>query len=120
MSRQLCFGGLKPEPPTIRSRRVAERIAKRIVAEVNLDEFYWTTKEVSDRIADVANEIARCGRPATVFARLWKRQPPISCNGERGAHPYGWEGIDERCRAIADEIASEELKKAMVQYERDY
>ena len=95
--------------PTIRDPLVAERIAKRIVAEVNLDEFYWTAAELPDRIWDVTQEIILAGNPRTVFSRLYRKQPPCSCSGERGGHPYGWEGIDEHCDVIADEIANDEL-----------
>lgn len=111
---------LKPPIPTIRSEQVAKRIAERIVAEVNQDDFYWVPEEIEDRIWDVQREIMRCGKPATVFSRLYRQQPPVNCKGERGGHPYGWEGIDEHCREIADEIAEEELKSAVKEYKRRY
>jgi len=78
-----------PPKPTIRSEHVARLVAERIVCEVNVDEFYWTRDEVPDRIADVAKEIMRCGRPATVFGRLWRQQPPVNCRGDRGRHREG-------------------------------
>jgi predicted DNA-binding protein (UPF0278 family) len=104
----------------MRTERVAKAIAARIVAEVNLDDFYWTPEEVPERIEDVTKEIVRCGRPASVFYRLWKQQHPISDSGLRADDPYGWEGIDEHCRHIGNEIAREEVQKAVDQYERDY
>lgn len=118
--KQKCFDDLRPDPPTIRTARVAHAIAARIVKAVNLDEFYWTFEELPERIADVEREIVRCGRPASVFERLHRQQPPVSDGGERGGHPYGWEGIDEHCYHIADEIAAEELEKALCEYKRDY
>ena len=95
--KQACFLGLKPPVPTMRTPRVARAIAQRIVKTVNDDDFYWEPEEVPERIADVTEEIVRCGRPATVFSRLDKR--------DTDANHYGWEDIDEHCRAIADEIA---------------
>lgn len=103
----------RPPRPTIRHERVAMKIAKRIISEVNLDDFYWKPSELPDIIEDVAFEIMRCGRPATVFGRLLSKQPLASCNGERITHPYGWEGIDDHCRYIADDIAAEELQAAI-------
>lgn len=118
--QQLCFPGLKPSKPTIRTPRVAERIAKRIVAAVNLDEFYWESSEIPDRVFDVAQEIMCCGRPATVFGRLQRKSPPVTNapRSERVCHPYGWEGIDEHCREIADEIETEELRRAIGEWQR--
>lgn len=116
--KQLRFPTLRscrPPRPTIQSERVATAIARRIVAEVNLDDFYWEPEEISERIADVSDEIQRCGRPETVFSRLHKRQHLVSCSGE-----YGWEGIDEHCRAIADEIAAEELQAAIQWWRKRY
>ena len=120
MAKQQCFPGLKPPRPTIRTERVARRIAERIVKEVNLDDFYWTLEELPERIEDVTREIVRKSTPATVFKRLYRQQQPISDKGERGAHPYGWEGIDEHCRHIAAEIATEELERAQAEWRRDY
>jgi len=109
---QLCFPKLKPPKPTIRTSHVAERIARRIVAEVNLDDFYWELEEVPECVEDVKQEIMRCGRPATVFDRL----------SRKGVIPikYDWDGIDEHCRHIGDRIAKEELERAMTEYRRDY
>lgn len=115
-----CMKSCRPPKPTFTSERVATAIARRLVAEVNLDEFYWEADEIEERILDVRDEIMRAGRPTTVFTRLWKRQPPVSCNGERGAHPYGWDGIDEHCRAIADGIAEEELQAAIKWWRERY
>ena len=111
---------IRPPKPTIRDPIVAERIARRIVAEVNLDEFYWKTAELSDRIWDVQQEIVRCGNVPTVFSRLYRKQPPVSDRGDRGGHPYGWEGIDEHCRCIADDIAVEEVAKAVATWNERY
>ena len=120
MSKQTCLPGLNPMPPTMRTPSVAHRIAERIVKEVNLDDFYWTPDELPERITDVAKEIVRVGRPGSVFSRLWKRQPPFNDDGERGGHPYGWEGIDEHCRHIAGEIAEEEVEAAVEKHRRNY
>lgn len=123
MGKQLRFASmrsLRPPRPTIQDEGVALSIARRIVAEVNLDEFYWAADEVPDRIYDVQQEIMRAGNPAEVFDRLWCRQPPINCRGERGGHPYGWECIDEHCRHIADDIARDELAKARAAYAKRY
>lgn len=109
---------LKPPRPTIRTQAVARRIAQRIVSEVNLDEFYWERHEIEDRVDDVTREIMRVGRPRTVFHRLYLQQPLF--DGQRGGDPYGWEGIEEHCESIADEIADEELRKAVEEYERRY
>lgn len=120
---QLRFPSLRrvrPPRPTIRDERVALAIAKRIVTGVNPDNFHWDDCEIKDRIFDVQQEIMRCGRPATVFGRLRQRQPPVSCDGRRSAHPYGWEGIAEDCREIADEIAQQELATAVVHYIKRY
>lgn len=119
--KQLLFPGMpRPPRPTIRSETVALAVARRIIAEVNLDEFYWAENEIPDRIFDVQHEIMRCGRPATVFVRLERQQNLAGCTGERTTHPYGWNGIDERCRAMAPEIAKEELAAAIVDYESRY
>jgi hypothetical protein len=123
MEKQLRFETMKsvrPPVPTIRTPDVAERIARRIIAEVNLDDFYWEPGEIEDRVYDVTQEIARCGRPANVFSRLYQRQPPFNDRGDRGGHPFGWEGIDEHCRHIADEIAEEELDAARKHYTERY
>lgn len=120
MSIQFCFSGLKPSPPTIRSRIVAERVAARLVAEVNVDDLYWEPEEIPTRLADVTREIMRYGRPETVFSRLYKQQHPIDDTGRRGGHPYGWEGIDEYCRAIAKGIADEETAKAVGRHKREF
>jgi hypothetical protein len=116
---QRCFDGLRPLPPTIRSRSVAVKVAKRIVKEVNLDDFYWAPEELPDRIADIADEIMRAGNPATVITRLHEKQP-LPDGGIRAGHPYGWGGIDEHCRAIGDEIAAEVVREANTEYRRDY
>ena len=117
---QRCFPGLKPKPPTIRTPRVARRIAERIVAAVNPDEFHWERDELPDRIEDVTREIIRVGHPATVFSRLYQQQPVYADTGRRGGHPYGWEGIAEHCRQIAQEIAEEALQDELEQYQRAY
>lgn len=113
---QLCFRGLKPPKPTIRTEHVARRIAERIVAWCNGDECYWETDELPDRIAEVQTEIMRVGKPATVMARLEHRQPLASCGGERVTHPYGWEFLDDNCRAVGDQIAKEELAIAVAEW----
>ena len=118
MSIQSCFSGMKPPLPTIRSRSVAERVAARLVAEVNIDYFYWEPEEIPTRLADVTHEIMRCGRPETVFSRLYKQQLPIDDTGQRGGHPYGWEGIDEYCRVVAKGLADEETAKAADRHKR--
>lgn len=92
---------------------MAEAIAKRLVAEVNLDDFYWEPEEVPERISDVSDEIQRSGCPATVFSRLVKR-------GSKNWHEYRWEGIDEHCRQIADDIAAEELQQAILWWRKRY
>ena len=106
---------IRPPRPTIRDEAVALRIAERIVAEVNLDEFYWTAAELPDRIWDVQQEIMQCGRLATVFQRLHASEGP-----DVGGGKYGWEGIDEHCRNIADDIAVEEVAKAMKAWKERY
>jgi hypothetical protein len=111
---------MKPKPPTIRTRRVAERIARRIVEYLNPEGCVWDDDELPERLTDVTEEIMRCGRPGTVISRLWKKQPPIDDTGERGTHPYGWEGLDEDCRAIATTIAREELARAKAEYVREF
>ena len=120
MKQQRFAGMPKPDPPTICTEDVALAIAKRLVSEVNLDDFYWSPEEINNRIWDVQQEIMRCGRPATVFSRLERRQPLASCSGERVTHPYGWEGIDEHCRCIGAEIAEEELRCALDEYASRY
>lgn len=120
MTIQLCFSGLRPDPPTLRSRAVAEEIARRIVAEVNLDDFYWEKDELPDRIADVTEEIMGGGKVRTLFTRLHRKQPPYNDKGDLGGHPYGWEGIDEHCRHIADEIADGVLTRHRLDHLRQY
>lgn len=115
-----CMQGIKPPRPTMRTEQVALRIAERIVKEVNLDDYYWEPRELPDRIWDVQQEIIQAGYPAGVFWRLWKKQPLISCKGERGLHPYGWKEIDDHCRHIADGIADEETAKAVAEWRRRY
>lgn len=118
---QLCFPNLRPAPPTIRTPSVARRIAERIVAEVNLDEFYWPKETLPDRIADVAEEIQRCGRPATVFDRLHSAEPFLTDEKrERITGHYGWHGIAEHCEHIADAIAAEELAAAVERHRSEY
>ena len=91
------------------------RIAERIVSEVNLDEFYWTAEELPVRIWDVQQEIMRRGNVPMVFARLHKAE-----GLDVGGGKYGWEGIDEHCRMIGQEIAGEEKAKAIVEWNRRY
>ena len=114
MTHQRCFTGMRPPQPTLRTRAVAEEVARRIVVEVNLDDFYWTAEEVPERIADVAEEIMRVGLPATVFTRLYGKQ------SARSGHPYGWDGIGEHCGHIADDIVTDGVSKAVKDYHRDY
>jgi hypothetical protein len=115
---QHCFPGLRPTKPTIRTPSVARRIAERIVAEVNLDEFYWESEKIPERVEDVAAEIVRCGHPATVFHRLHRAER--KADPEIGGGIYGWEGIEEHCEHIADEIAAEELAAAVERHRREY
>lgn len=115
--KQKTFPGMRPPRPTIRTRRVAERVAVRLVEAVNLDEFYWTREELPERIADVTEEIMRLGFPAAVFKRLHKQERNRLGDG---GHNYGWEGIHEHCGVIADDIACEELERAFVEWDRDY
>ena len=116
MSIQYCFSGMKPKSPTIRSQSVAERVAARLVAAVNVDYFYWEHDEIPSRLADVTQEIMRCGRPGTVFIRL-RKQYPIDA---AGCHPYGWEGLDEHCQSIARVIADEEIATAVDRHKMDF
>ena len=117
MSIQNCFPRMKPPPPTIRNRSVAECIAGRLVAEVNPDYLYWEPEEIPTRITDVTHEIMRCGRPETVFSRLCKQQP---VDDDGCGCPYGWEGIDQYCRGRAREIADEEVAKAVSRHKKDF
>jgi len=103
---------LRPPRPTTRDKKVARRISERLVCEVNLDDFYWEPSEIEDRVLDVTAEIVLNGEPAKVFHRLAKKYT--------GADPYGWEGIDDHCRAIADEIEAEEVQKARREYAKRY
>lgn len=121
--KQLRFPAMttcRPPKPKLTDHRVAEAIARRIVAEVNLGDFYWEPEEIETRVWDVTREIMRVGRPESVFTRLYKQQPPVSCDGRRGGHPYGWDGIDEHCRHIADEIAEQELQAAVHWWRQRY
>lgn len=110
------MAGLRPPRPTIRDERVALRIAERLVYLVNAGDgyFHWSAETVDDRVTDVWREIMRVGRPATVFARLERQQPP------NAPCIYGWEGIDDDCRQAADEIAAEELAAAVKRYDERY
>ncbi len=113
---QITFTGMpRPKRPTIRDEAVALRIAERLVAAVNIDDFYWEADESPDRVLDVQQEIMRVGRVATVFHRLWKRR-----QGDYGSRPYDWEGLDEHCRTIADQIVDEELIVAISRYNIQY
>lgn len=115
------FENIRPPAPTIRDERVALAIARRIVAEVNLDDFYWATEEIPDRVFDVQQELIRGIVPADIFAALELKQPFISCERrERVLHPYGYEGIDEHCRHIANEIADQELETAVDAWRERY
>ena len=116
MRQQLLPIGIVPPRPTIRDEAVAKRIAERIVSQVNLDDFYWEPREIPDRVWDIQHEIMAGTPPACVIERLYWKQPPFNDLGQRGGHPYGWEGIDEYCRDIADDIAAEELKAAVRNY----
>lgn len=123
MIKQLRFKEmrtLRPPKPTIRDVNVALLIAMRIVDEINLDEYYWKFEELPDRICDIQYEIMLAGKPATVFRRLEKKQPIILHNGTRGMWPYGRDGLERHCEAIADDIASEELAKAVKHWYRRY
>lgn len=111
---------LRPPKPTAHDEGVALKIAERIVAEVNLDEFYWTVEEVPQRVDEMVEEIIKKGRPRTVVHRLWKNQPLVSDDGTRGSHPWGWEGIEEHCFAIADKIEAEEVKAAVDHWMKRY
>ena len=112
---------IRPPRPTIRDGVVSLRIAERLVREVNLDEFYWTAAELSDRVWDVQQEIMRHGNVPTVFHRLYRKQPFSTCE-QRGrvTHPYGWDGIDEQCRTVGDDIAFDELAKAVKAWKERY
>jgi hypothetical protein len=112
--------GIKPPPPSYQDEKIAEQIARRIVAAVNMDECYWVAGEIEDVVYDVMLEIMRAGHPRTVFRRLEKRQPPLSCYGERATHPYGWEGIDDHCNHVADDIAADVMAAARAEYKERY
>lgn len=121
--KQLRFPGmkkLKPPRPTIRSEDVALAISKRIVSAVNPDDFHWEPSEIEDRIFDIQQEIMLAGYPATVIGRLWKKQRPCNDKGDRGGHPYGWDGLEQDCRAVAAEIAAEEQDKALTKWNARY
>jgi len=124
MPKQLTFPQTKsivPPRPTIQSERVAYEIAREIVVEVNLDDVYWNADELDDRIFDVQQEIMARGNPASVFDRLYHKQPfRTDEKRERVTAPYGWEGIDEHCRWIADEIAERKLTEATKAWEKRY
>lgn len=111
---------LRPPKPTVNDECVARRIAERIVAEVNLDDFYWTPDETPRLMDEMTGEIMRAGRPRTVVRRLYKNQPLVSDNGQRGGHPWGWEGIEEHCFAIADKIEAEEINAAVEHWQKRY
>lgn len=111
---------LRPPRPSIRDEVVALRIAERLVSEVNLDDFYWTPEELPTRVWEIQQEIMRKGDVRNVFARLYRRQPPVSCSGERGGHPYGWEGIQEHCYEIGQDIADDEQSKAIAKWKARY
>jgi len=118
--KQKCFAGCHPQRPTIRTPHVAEKIARRIVAAVNTDEFYWAADEIEDRVWDIQQELVRRGRPRTVFLRLEHLQRLGAYSRDRVTRPYGWEGIDEHCRDIGDTIAATVLAKAITTWEREY
>ena len=111
---------IQPPFPTIRHERIAKRIAERIVAAVNLDDFYWESGEIADRIYDIQQEIMLGTDPRGVIDALYWKQPPFNCLGQRGGHPYGWDGIHEHCEHIASDIASEELRDAVRAYRRTW
>ena len=113
--------GIIPPRPTLQSERVAYKIAREIVIEVNLDEVYWTAEELDARIFDVQQEIITRGKPAFVFERLYHKQPfRTDEKRERVTAPYGWEGIDEHCQWIADEIAERKLAEAVESWNKRY
>jgi len=105
---------IRPPKPSIRDEAVSLRIAERIVREVNLDEFYWTAEELPDRIFDVQQEIMRCGNVPTVFTRLHKAE------NQDGGGKYGWDGIEDHCRQIGQDLADEEHGKAITEWKRRY
>ena len=106
---------IRPTRPSIRDEAVARRIAERIVREVNMDDFYWTPEELPERIWDTQQEIMRAGNVPTVFTRLHKAE-----GADAGGGKYGWEGIDEHCRHIGQEIADEEHDKAIAEWRSRY
>lgn len=95
--QQLTFKGMpKPKRPSMKTESVALAIAKRIVAEVNFENFYWPEETVEDRIFDVQQEIMRGGRPDGVFGRLWSRKTYTDTTGKVKGSPYCWEHLSQR------------------------
>ena len=107
MSKKLPgFENVRPPKPDMRDERVALAIARRIVDEVNLDDFYWTADEKEDRAYELAVSIVAGGGRSAVFKRL--------------PHAWKWEGIEDHYHDIAEEIAREELAAAIKHWQERY
>lgn len=111
---------LKPPAPSLLDEAVATKIAMRIVTDVNMDEFYWSSDELNERVNDVRDEIMTGGDPGRVFDRLRAKHKPTSASGKREGHPYGFNGIALHCSQIATEITGSELIDAVKRYIERY
>ncbi len=120
--RQLTFPNMpKPKRPSMKTESVALAIAKRIVAAVNIENFYWKPDEIEDRVFDVKQEIIRGGRPDGVFNRLYRRRTFTNTTGRQvHGNPYGWDGLHSHCVLIANEITHEEREKAIQRWSAHY
>jgi len=110
----------KPKRPSMKTESVALAIAKRIVAEVNIENCYWPEETIEDRVYDVQQEIMRGGRPDGVFGRLWTRRTFSDTTGKVKGSPYCWEFLSQHCREIAPAIAQQERDKAVDVWKRRY
>jgi len=107
---------IKPDPPKITDESVAVKVANAIYEDINLEDLYWTEGERQSIVDKMASMIIKRESVISLFHFLHRDQPPINCQGHRGAYPFGYEGIQHYPDAMLTFITG----GVMEQENRDY
>ena len=110
MSRLPGFEAVRPPKPCRRHEEVAEKIARRIVAELNLDDFYWDGPQIKQHIDQMTLAIM-AGVP--VGARL-------IIHLQRKHGDWDWEDVADHCAHCGPPIEREVVAEAVARWRERY
>lgn len=117
-SRLPGFAGIRPPKPTRRDEHVAQRIAERLIREIDPDlsdgdaeGCYWTSAELSDRIWELKQALIEGSDPQQLTRWCAENFTPSD---------WHWEGIADSCAYYAPQITREEVNAAVAHWRERY